>query len=287
MSSVEFEEIAHSEGAKVIYQRVVDSIKLPEHPEFLKRPIKVLDLCGGAGVVGSLLKSQCESDFGPVSEADFATLVDYVNLDRNRGALEKSVGRATWGFVNECYSRFCDEEPFDFVLSINPSPAVHQYTPQELDRIGVPDDFNPIRGILLDSAERFSGYQARITLITAVLLMSREENSRYILAGFIGKDSFEGTMRFIRENYLGLKVESDQRVNLDETTKSLFAVVDTGKKHAKSRRLRTDYDLYRVVTMRPKGKIDKPKVVTLLNDEIEGDRELAGWCEAQERFGSW
>lgn len=284
---IEFKDIANSEGAKIIYQKVVDAIKAPTHPAFLTRPIKVLDLGGGNGNVGLLLQQQCETILGPLSGDDFGSVIDYVNVDLDSGALAQSPGRTLHTDISQSYAKLHSEDPFDFVLSINPSPATHRYTTRELDRIGIPDDmFNPIRGILLGSAEQMRNYLARITLISAASLL--QGDGRYIWSGFIGNNSLEGTAHFIRQSNLGLRVERNEQVNLDEMVRKLFVKIDTEKKRGKAfEKLMTLYSTYRLVVMRIKGLQDKVGLVATLDKEVNEYRELSSYCEAQERFGRW
>lgn len=281
---IEFEQIANSEGAKPIYQRVVEEIDLQNHPSFLQRPIKVLDLAGGNGVIGTMLKQRCEASFGPLSSVEFQDLVDYVNTDIDRAALGKSLGRTIHGDVANAYRGFRKEEPFDFILSINPSPETQTYSPEDLKRRNVPDH---IGNLLLESSDQIKSGLARITLISTALLL--QEDGKYVSSGFMEEDTFNGTLAYVRENGLGLELEKDDKMNLDEQTKGLFVTFDTGMKPGSksNEKLKTVYSSYRTIVMRMKRVKDKQQLIGLLDKEVEEYKQWISFCEAQDRFGSW
>jgi hypothetical protein len=281
---VEFEQLASSEGAKLIYQRVVGEINLQNHPSFLKRPIKVLDLAGGNGTIGVVLKHQCEASFGPLSSAEFGDLVDYVNIDRDLTALSKSPGRAIHGNVVNVYRGFSEEEPFDFILSVNPNPAIQTYSLEDLKRRHVPDS---IGNLLLKSSEQIKSGLARITLISAALLL--QEDGKYVFSGFMDKDTFNGTLAYLRESDLGLKLEKDHIIELDEQTRDLFVTVDTGERPGSKSfgKLKAMYSSYKLLVMRMNGAGDKQRLTGLLDKEVENYRRWTSFLEGQDRFGSW
>lgn len=141
-----FTEIARLEGMQRVYQVVVGKMNPTAHPDFLQRPVKVLDIGGGTGEVGKLLKLSCEVKVGTLCPEDFAQVVDYVNLDTDRHALAQSVGRAVHGSIASMFDIFKDEEPFDYILNINPNPEEVEYDPQILNQRGVLD---PIKSNLI------------------------------------------------------------------------------------------------------------------------------------------
>lgn len=280
---VEFEQLANSDGAKPIYQGVVAEINLQNHPSFLKRPIKVLDLAGGNGTIGEVLKQQCEASVGPLSSAEFGNLVDYVNTDRDLTALSKSPGRIIHGDVANVYRVFREEAPFDFILSVNPSPAIQTYSLEDLKRRNVPDH---IGELLLNSSEVIRTVLARITLVNAALLLQQDGN--YVSSGFMDEDTFNGTLAYLRENDLGLELEKDHNIELDEQTRNLFVTIDTGKSPGSKsfEKLKAMYGSYRLLVMRMNEAGDKQRLTDLLDKEVEDYKRWTSFCEAQDRFGS-
>lgn len=280
----EFEALSRSEGLQPIYQKVVSEIGITEHPDFASRHVKILDMGGGVGMVGVHLKQQCETVFGPLSPEEFALLVDYVNIDIDNKALKKSPGRSVNMDIAHSSTYFQDEGPFDFVLSVDPSPQVHQYTTKELNKLGIPKDWsNPLQGILKDSSNQIRGYISRIALLNAALLL--REGGKYIWTGFISRESFEGTTAYIRKNGLGLKVEKDETLALTGVAREQFAAFDTGKRKGRIfERAKALYDTYRLLVMRASGVSDKVKLETLLKKEIDEYGQWSNFCETQERF---
>lgn len=282
-----FERVASSQGARKIYDRVVKEIDTQNHPNFLDRPIRVLDTCGGSGIIGTLLKEQCETSLGPLSGDDFAAIVDYVNVDIDEKALKVSPGRTIRDDISRLHLVLMDEAPFDFILAINHSPKVYQYSTQELDRMGVPDDFlNPIRSIMLGSAEAVRSSLQRINLTTGALLLALE--GKFILGGFMDEATISGIARFNRESGSGLKIRTDEKIPLDNKTLGLFVTADTGINTGKDlQRFKAAYPMYHILVMGIKESlVDRAKALSVLEKEYRDYRYLQNFCSAQEQFWS-
>jgi len=279
---VEFERLANSEGGNAIYQKVANRIDVKNHPAFLRRPIKILDLAGGSGNIGLSIKKQLDNAFGSLSLGEFGLLIDYVNLDIDQNALKKSLGRVMCVDISESCAKLCCEEPFDFVLSINPSPAVRKYTLQDVQRM--PEN---IAEALLSSPSEIRNYLERILLISTSLLL--QERGKYVWSGFINKDSFDGTMTFIQKNNLGLRIEKFEEISLDEATKNLFVMVDTDRKSGSKSfdKVKAKYGSYRLVSMEINGFQDRAKLVNALDKQISEHHQWVNFCRTQDIFGTW
>lgn len=281
-----FTEIALSEGMQRVYAGVADKINLTAHPEFLARPIKVLDICGGVGVVGGLLQKQCQDMLGELTPSDFAELVDYVNVDIDPEVLTHSPGRTRWMSSDYVFENFRTEVPFDYVLGLNQNPLAPQYSAQQLDRMGLKDEFmgNPIRMNLMNATSVVRGLSITAALIGTAMLLRK--GGLYLWSGFIGEDSFTATSRILEKFGLGLRIVSDEYIQLDENTLDSFVACDTGKKKGKQfDRTKEEYrKIYRLVTMQAKGVSSEASAQAVLAETIKKISERANDCELQERF---
>lgn len=270
----EFGAIAQSESLGRVYKTVVDKIGLTTHPDFLRRPIKVLDIGGGTGPVGSLLKESCEGLLGELSPEDLSEIVDYVNLDVDRHALAHSVGRVIHANVTSAYDLLRDEEPFDYVLAINTAPNITTYTREDLDRMRIPSEQIDIRTAMTMSSIYMKSHLARITLISTALLLSQSGNS--IQVGVIGDDVVHGIATTSRDLRLGLKIRLNEKIGLDEETVGMLVEFDSNLRKGKQFNQLTDYYRrnYRMLVMGQSLEPDRGKVVA----------SLANYQETQERF---
>lgn len=281
---IEFEQISSSEVARPMYQAVVSEMDIESHPAFATRSVKILDMGGGSGTVGKIVKQQCEAFFGPMSQTEFGSLVDYVNIDLDRTSLAKSPGRTINQSLTDSYNILGVEQPFDFVLCINQIKPAIPYPFQELAGRNVPAEIK--RSIVDDSSQVASSF-SRITLINAALLL--QENGKYIQSGFMDKITFEGIHAYVKSARLWLAFESSQIVELDDHLKDLFVGVDTNKKPGSRsfEKLKAIYAQYRIITTRMTGARNRERLGSLLDKQLQAVNELMNFLEAQDRFGSW
>ncbi len=281
---IEFEQISSSEAARPIYQAVVSKIDIENHPDFSIRPIKVLDLGGGSGTVGQAIKQQCEAFFGPMSQAEFGSLVDYVNIDLDSTALTKSPGRTVNHSLTDSYNILEADIPFDFVLCVNPVRPTIPYSFEELTRGNVPAEIK--RGIT-NASSQIAGRFSRVILLNAALMLG--EGGKYIQSGFMDKSTFEGILLYIKSARLGLTLDNSQIIELDDCLKDLFVGVDTNKKPGSRsfEKLKEMYGQYRIITTRMKGTQDRERLVDILDKEFQAGSKLMSFLEVQDRFGSW
>jgi hypothetical protein len=280
----EFEKIALSESLQPIYQGVVEEINVGGNPAFLKRPIRILDLAGGTGVIGSGIKGQCETSLGPLSPAEYGVLVDYVNVDNDSVALDKSPGRTMRLDIADVYQELREEKPFDFVLSINPSAFIPPVEAENSVNDRMPQ---AIRTQLLNSYDGIKcGFQ-RITLLSAALFLQKD--GIYVFSGFMGRDVFNGTLAYMRKNDLGLELKKDTTASIDDETKNLFVTVDTGRKPGNPdfEKMKAQYGPYRLLSMTMRTAPEKQKLRALLTQEVRNYVMWMNFRATQDRFGSW
>jgi hypothetical protein len=283
----EFEKVTNSEGANIIYQGVTNKISLQQHPDFLVKPIRILDVGGGIGKIGQILKRQCEEILGPLSQKEFSSLVDYINIDLDGDALKKSPGRTLNQNNINAYELLNKEKSFDFILSINPAPTVKKYTPKILDQMGVlKGSTNAIREIMLESFNSFKVYAMRIDLISASLLL-KEQEGQYILATFLDQEVLNGIMQYSKEFGLGLKIKEIEDIHLNESTIDQFIAIDTDmQKNKKFDKFREIYSCYKIVTFGTNGTSNRKGLIGSLIEETGKYHRLANYCARQERFWS-
>ncbi|HEY5600844.1 MAG TPA: hypothetical protein VIK81_02020 [Patescibacteria group bacterium] len=281
---VEFEQIAGSEAAAPMYRTVVSELDIENHSSFLFRPIKVLDLGGGTGTIGDVMKGQLEESFGPLSPAELVMLVDYVNIDENLTALSKSPGRTVHTGISRAYHEVGAEDPFDFVLSVNAKPSIPAFTFNDAKRNNAPSEIVRLVGT---SPKAIGETLARISLISTALVL--QEGGKYIHLGFMEKGTLDGIVAYIRENGLGLRLEKDEKIELPDQVRDMFVEVDTGKKPGSRsfEKVRATYKDYRLMVMRMKQAPDKQRLKGLLDEEVRNYRSWTSFCEVQDRFGSW
>lgn len=281
-----FTEIAQTESMQKVYGMVIDRINPQAHPEFLQRPIRVLDIGGGAGEVGKLLKSSCEAALGSLNGEEFDGVVDYVNLDVDRHALAGSVGRVVYGSMERMLGIFGNEKPFDYILNLNPNPEVTEYTPERLNQMGITRDYVGIRENLLNSTYIIKSHLTSIVLIGSALLL--REGGQYIHAGFVLDDFVRSLMEASRSSRLGFKIQKDEVVTLDENTVKLFVELDTGFKKGKlfDEAVKQYSRMYRLVALEQTGRINRETAVESLGKEIVEYSKWINYCQAQERFWS-
>ena len=280
---IEFEKIASAEGSKLIYQGVLGAMDIPQHPDFGKRPIKILDLGGGNGIIGSLLKQQLEELRGPLSDSELDSLVDYVNVDTDRRELDKSPGRTFDKDIDDIYSELENEPPFDFVLSINPRPRMLRYPDETLRYTSW--DFQCQLGYAQDC---ITGGMQRIVLATASLVL--KDGGKFLFSGFTGdEDVVEGTAQYAKEPALGLFLEKNTSLDIDEETKELFAIFDTklNPDDRSIKRVINEFGEYRQFVLRREGKIDKEAIKKLLSKEIALCDQAYEELAHIDRFGTW
>lgn len=282
----EFTEIAASKGMQKFYGAVAEKINPTTHPDFLNRPIKVLDICGGIGAVGTALQLQCEGVMGKLSPEDFAVMVDYVNVDLDQEALKQSPGRTRWEDATYLYERLRDETPFDYILALNQNPSVPRFSSAQLNRWGLKDEFmgNPIRDNLMAAPHALRHLATRATLISAALLL--QEGGLYLWSGFIGQDSFSGTAKASKELGLGLRIVADEHIALGEATLESFVTYDTGETNGKYfARVMEEYRrTFKLVTLEAKGVVSTSAAQTALTGTLQEYRDWSNYCEVQERF---
>lgn len=283
-----FTEIASLSGMKKFYGAVVEKINLPNHKDFLSRPIKVLDICGGIGAVGSLLHQQCEGLTGRLSREDFAELVDYVNIDVDDEALKQSPGRTRWEDATYLYARLEGESPFDFVLALNQDPQVPQFSSTRLNNMGLRNEFmgNPIRDNLMADPHALRNLTARAILVSSALVL--QAGGLYLWSGFIEQDSFQGTAQVSRELGLGLRIIADDHIALDETTINSFVSYDSRKSKGKQfARIQEQYKkTFRLVTLRAKGISNLDMTQADLSKTLQELQDWSDYCDNQDRFWS-
>ncbi|MBI2338393.1 hypothetical protein HYU95_04385 [Candidatus Daviesbacteria bacterium] len=281
-----FTEIATSRGMQKFYGVVAEKINVPAHSDFVSRPIKVLDICGGIGAVGKALHQQCESVMGKLSPEDFAVLVDYVNIDLDEEALKQSPGRTRWEDATYLYDRLRQEPPFDYILALNQNPNVQRFSSTQLNRMGFKDESlgNPIRNNLMAAPHAQRHLAARATLISAALLL--QEGSLYLWSGFIGQESFSGTAKASKELGLGLRIVADERIALDEATLESFVTYDTGKTKGKYfARVMEEYrKTFKLVTLQARGVVSTAAAQAALTKTLQDFRDWSTYCEVQDRF---
>lgn len=286
----EFANIACSQGMEKVYRRIVNTIDPQNHPDFLNRPMKVLDIGGGTGIIGNQLKLSLSESLGELTGEDFAQVVDYVNLDTDRDALtQSSVGRTFWRNAAYMYDDLRNETPFDYILYINANPVAKVYTPEILDRMGIEDGLfgysSELRAILLQSPHQIRGYMARITLMGAALLL-QEFVGQFIHVGFTTDDVMQGMTQTSRKYGLGLEIASDEKIEIDEETAKLFVEVDTGSKRGE--RFKELVELYqnnyRLLLFKQTGLPTRSALTAHLTNQVKEYRDWVNSCEAQERF---
>lgn len=277
---VEFERITNSIGGQAIYRSAVQEMDLARHPDFLRRPIKVLDVCGGTGQMGKLLQERCEENLGPLSPQEFGELVDYVNIDIDAEALQKSPGRTIRTNIVNMHCLLKKEDPFDYMLLLNQSNADNRK--EQKNQTNMPME---IQQIILNTPALLAIYLARINLASAALLIKK--GGQLIHIGFISQEVIVGTTRFCRENGLGLKIEKSGKILLGEPTKDLFVTIDTGKipgskSFAKAKK---NYPPYQMIVMKNTGALDPKRAILTLEEQVNNYNQLVSYREAQERFG--
>ncbi len=281
-----FTEIATSQGMQKFYEIVAEKLNIPAHADFVSRPIKVLDICGGIGAVGMALHKQCEEVMGNLSPEDFAVLVDYVNVDLDQEALKQSPGRARWEDATYLYDTLKDEPPFDYVLALNQNPNVQSFSSTQLKRMFPRDEFfdNPIRNNLMAAPRAQRELAARATLISAALLL--QEGGLYLWGGFIGQESFSGAAKASKELGLSLRIVADDHIALDEATLESFVTYDTGKTKGKYfARVMEQYRMvFRLVTLQAKGVVSKSLSQAALTKTLQESHGWSDYCEVQDRF---
>lgn len=280
----EFGPIAQSESMQRAYQEVVDKINPTAHPDFLERPIKVLDIGGGTGEVGLRLKNACETVLGNLTPDDFAAVVDYVNLDIDQDTLRDSIGRPFHSSVANAYLFLQDEDPFDFCLSINPAPKVKTYTQADLDRIGIPREHGFIRENMNEASRFIAGQLAKMTLISAALLLAAD--GTFIQMGVISESTVQGIASASREAQLGLRIRASEKVELDEEV--ALQMVELDSRHKTGKKVKETVEFYRrnyrMLTIVQTGQINRPVAIEKFNTSLTEFADLASYQEAQERF---
>ncbi len=109
-----FDQIAQRADFSKIYSTAINIAKIWERLNDLDkdktiRPLKILDIGGGIGVLGRMLTEE----FGP--------FIEYVNVDTDSEALILSVGRKVNGsYLN--LPQLLSGEKFDYVFSLNLIP---------------------------------------------------------------------------------------------------------------------------------------------------------------------
>ena len=277
---IEFGKIASSEGSIPMYQGVLEMIAVTQHTEFGKRPIKVLDLGGGNGIIGSLLKQQLEESQGPLSENEFSSLIDYVNVDIDRKELAKSPGRKIHGNVVHLYDQLKTEPRFDFVLSVNwfkPIINVSTLYSSQQRRMAIESSQDNIQ----------TNIQRAILLSTALLLWN---GGKFVFSGFVDQETFDGIETYVDRQQLGLVIEPGKRVELNEDTKNLFVQLDTGMEPSDENfsKIKQFYPSYRQFTMR-KDRIGggRQRLMELLKRATETHDQSLEFLQFEDRFGEW
>lgn len=279
---IEFEKMANSIGGQTIYRSAVQQMDLIKHPDFLRRPIKVLDVCGGTGQMGKLLQQRCEENLGQLSPQEFGELVDYVNIDIDHEALQKSPGRTIMANIVNMHDLLSKEDFFDYMLLLNQSNSDNKN--EQKHQTNMPIE---IQQIILNTPALLAILLARINLASAALLIKK--GGQLIHMGFISQEVIAGTAQFCRENGLGLKIEKSEKIPLDEPTKDLFVTIDTGKTPGSKSFAKTkkNYPPYQMVVMKNTGALDPERITNVLREQVDNYNQLVSYRETQERFGTW
>lgn len=218
MADVNWEDISKRKDFHNLYNTAIEKTEMWGYLETLDnqgtlRPIRILDMGGGTGALGVLL----DREFGP--------FVEYVNVDTDKQALEKSPGRKVYGTYTDL-PKLIGEEEFDYVFCLNleDKTRISQSTIDSMRRNGQGDG---IFGIDLVSMTINNAYKARqlngyIVLLNAASMISY--GGMFIRGGVMPKDALKGTKDELIK--LGFQSGTDVQLDLTMDTSRMMARFD-------------------------------------------------------------
>lgn len=120
-----------------------------------------------------------------------------------------------------------------------------------------------------------------ITLMGSTLLL-REPDGKYVHAGFVQDDFVHEVTETSKRNRLGLKVGSDEKIDLDGETLRLFVEYDTGLTEGKrfNRIVELYSKMYRLIVMGISDTTNTAFTLSGLKREIAQYEKWAGYCQA-------
>ncbi len=272
----DFYPITQLEGIQLVYQNILGKIDLANHPKFYNEPVRILDIGGGTGHIGHLLKQQCESQVGQLSNKEFTSLVDYVNVDKDVQALEQSVGTVIE--ADTLYLHEYVQGPFDYILSVHTAHDVDHYDEQDLGWI----ENEGIRENMAHTGEMLKIQLERIDLVNIALMLK----GKYIGVGFMMQDVIQGIMDMSKEYFLGLKMDSQEHLSVKRDVIETFAAFDTGEtKGSLFEEIKSYYHQnYMMFVLSTDGAARPKELINLRQAEIDDYRKIQSYVMTQDRF---
>lgn len=188
-----------------LYELALRMANPRQHPDFLKRPLDVLDIQGGNGILGRLL------------QRDLEDRVIYTNADTDEELLKQTPGRALICDTNFLSWKLKDSR-FDYIFCLN-----HD------DHIWLPyfaDTENPF-------SDNYVNLDAIKGLISAIQLLQvavyLKMGGSYIRGGVITDDNISAFAKYFEENKTGIELKATETLQLSDETARAFASYDIGR----------------------------------------------------------
>ena len=233
----------------------------------LNRPLKILDMGGGVGTLGTLLGTE----FGP--------FVEYINVDTDTITLEKSPGRRVHGSYTDLPKLFGEGE-FDYVFCLNleDRSKLSQHTIDNMRRDGQGDRFfgTDLVSLTAGAAHKSRQLNGYLVLLNAALVVA--QGGIFIRGGIIPNDALKGTKDELTK--LDFQHYEDEQLPLSRETGRMMTEYDlqfAGETLSPSKLekvAQTYMQNFRLATFGRKRKCDKGKIRGKINEASNRLSEL-------------
>ena len=211
-----FEQIAEKSDFRKLYTTAIeqagiwDRIEALDREGSLDKTLKVLDLGGGTGTLGSILAGK------------YDPFVEYVNVDTVESALQLSTGRKVHGSYTNL-SDLLGGEKIDYVFALNiytPHSKVSSHILRQIEKHG--QDASRSMENIRKNAYVMDLLYERMVLLNAVLSVT--DDGKFVQGGVIPKHLCEAIANML-EGY-GMQASSYALVNLGIDSARQFAKLD-------------------------------------------------------------